>query len=239
MRNKFDRQLSQLNTELITMGALCEEAITNAVKYLTGNEEDCKHLCLDADRQIDKKERDIETLCLKLILQQQPVAKDLRVVSAALKMISDMERIGDQASDIVEIAPYVAKRGTLGETHIKEMAETVIQMVSESVESFVKMDLDIADLVMEHDNRVDDLFDRVKSELIKSIIGDQDDAETLMDLLMIAKYLERIGDHAENIAEWVIYSITGEHREGSGNTESMQVAGLPGVLDAESGGGLE
>lgn len=213
MRNKFDRQLSQLNTELITMGALCEEAITNAVKYLTGNEEDCKQLCLDADRQIDKKERDIETLCLKLILQQQPVAKDLRVVSAALKMISDMERIGDQASDIVEIAPYVAKRGTLGETHIKEMAETVIQMVSESVESFVKMDLDIADLVMEHDNRVDDLFDRVKSELIKSITGDQDDAETLMDLLMIAKYLERIGDHAENIAEWVIYSITGEHRK--------------------------
>lgn len=213
MRNKFDRQLSQLNTELINMGALCEEAITNAVKYLTGNEEDCKQLCLDADRQIDKKERDIETLCLKLILQQQPVAKDLRVVSAALKMISDMERIGDQASDIVEIAPYVAKRGTLGETHIKEMAETVIQMVSESVESFVKMDLDIADLVMEHDNRVDDLFDRVKSELIKSITGDQDDAETLMDLLMIAKYLERIGDHAENIAEWVIYSITGEHRK--------------------------
>lgn len=113
MRNKFDRQLSQLNTELVTMGALCEEAITNAVKYLTDNEENSKNMCLDADTQIDKKERDIETLCLKLILQQQPVAKDLRVVSAALKMISDMERIGDQASDIVEIAPYVAKKERL------------------------------------------------------------------------------------------------------------------------------
>ena len=212
MRNKFDRHLSQLNTELVTMGALCEEAITNAVTYLTGNEESSRQACLYADGQIDKKERDIETLCLKLILQQQPVAKDLRVVSAALKMISDMERIGDQASDIVEIAPFVAKRGTLGETHIKEMAEAVIKMVSESVDSFVRMDLDIACLVIEHDDLVDALFDRVKKELIKSITEGQDDAEALMDLLMIAKYLERIGDHAENIAEWVIYSITGEHR---------------------------
>ena len=227
MRNKFDRQLSQLNTELVTMGALCEEAITNAVKYLTDNEENSRIMCLDADRQIDKKERDIETLCLKLILQQQPVAKDLRIVSAALKMISDMERIGDQASDIVEIAPYVAKRGTLGETHIREMAEATIKMVSESVESFVRMNLDIAYLVIEHDNVVDDLFDKIKRELIKSIEEGQDDAEALMDLLMIAKYLERIGDHAENIAEWVIYSITGAHRRSSENEE-----------DNSSGGGM-
>lgn len=219
MRNKFDRQLSQLNTELVTMGALCEEAITNAVAYLTDNDDKSKNACLDADRQIDKKERDIETLCLKLILQQQPVAKDLRIVSAALKMISDMERIGDQASDIVEIAPYVAKKGTLGETHIREMAEATIKMVSESIESFVKMNLDIAYLVMEHDNVVDDLFDKVKRELIKSISDGQDDAEALMDLLMIAKYLERIGDHAENIAEWVTYSITGKHQKRSENME--------------------
>lgn len=219
MRNKFDRQLSQLNTELVTMGALCEEAITNAVKYLTDNDDNNKMMCLNADRQIDEKERDIETLCLKLILQQQPVAKDLRIVSAALKMISDMERIGDQASDIVDIAPYVAKKGTLGETHIREMAEATIKMVSESVESFVKMNLDIAYLVIEHDNIVDDLFDKVKKELIKSIAGGQDDAEALMDLLMIAKYLERIGDHAENIAEWVIYSITGMHQKKSKNKE--------------------
>ena len=214
MRNRFDRQLSQLNTELVTMGALCEEAITNAVKYLTDNKDDDKNMCLDADRQI-------ETLCLQLILQQQPVAKDLRIVSAALKMISDMERIGDQASDIVEIAPYVAKKGTLGETHIREMAEATIKMVSESVESFVQMNLDIAYLVIEHDNIVDDLFDKIKRELIKSISEGKDDTEALMDLLMIAKYLERIGDHAENIAEWVIYSITGAHREKKGKCEGV------------------
>lgn len=214
MRNQFDRQLSQLNTELITMGALCEEAITNAVKYLTDNDEYSKNACLDADRQIDKKERDIETLCLKLILQQQPVAKDLRIVSAALKMISDMERIGDQASDIVEIAPYIDKKGTLGETHIREMAEAVIKMVSESIESFVRMNLEAACLVIEHDNVVDGLFDNVKQELIKSIEAGHSDAQALVDLLMIAKYFERIGDHAENIAEWVIYSITGEHQKG-------------------------
>lgn len=211
MRNKFDRQLSQLNTELITMGALCEEAITNAVQYLTNGNENSKNACLDADHQIDKKERDIETLCLKLILQQQPVAKDLRIVSAALKMISDMERIGDQASDIVEIAPYLANKGTLGETHIKDMADATIKMVSESVDSFVKMNLNIASLVIEHDNVVDSLFDKVKQELIKSIAEGHRDAEALVDLLMIAKYFERIGDHAENIAEWVIYSITGKH----------------------------
>lgn len=214
MRNRFDRQLSQLNAELITMGALCEEAITSAVKYLTDDDENNKSACLDADRQIDKKERDIETLCLKLILQQQPVAKDLRIVSAALKMISDMERIGDQAADIVEIAPYIDKKGTLSETHIREMADATIKMVSESVDSFVKMDLKIAYLVIEHDNVVDGLFDKVKQELIRSIEMGHSDAGALMDLLMIAKYFERIGDHAENIAEWVIYSITGEHQKG-------------------------
>lgn len=213
MRNKFDKQLSQLNTELITMGALCEEAITNAVKYLTDNNAENKDACLNADRQIDRKERDIETLCIKLILQQQPVAKDLRMVSAALKMISDMERIGDQASDIVEIASYVTKSGIESETHIVDMANATIQMVSESIKSFVKMDTKIAYLVIEHDNLVDELFDKVKKELIKSIEEKHNNAEALIDLLMIAKYFERIGDHAENIAEWVIYSITGEHNE--------------------------
>ena len=221
MRNEFHKQLLQLNTELITMGALCEEAITYAVKYLTDNDENSKYACLDADRQIDKKERDIETLCIKLILQQQPVAKDLRVVSAALKMISDMERIGDQASDIAEIVPYVSKKGTLGETHIREMAEAAIKMVSESIESFVKMDLDIASLAIEQDNVVDALFDRVKGDLIKAITQGHNDAEALLDLLMIAKYLERIGDHAENIAEWVIYSITGNHLKRSESREDL------------------
>jgi len=219
MRNNFDKQLSLLNTELITMGALCEEAITNAVKYLTDSDGDSKNACLAADRQIDKKERDIETLCIKLILQQQPVAKDLRIVSAALKMISDMERIGDQASDIVEIAPYVAESGIESQTHIRDMADATIKMVSESIESFVQMNTEIAYVVIEHDNLVDELFDRVKNELVKSIAGGYSNAEALIDLLMIAKYFERIGDHAENIAEWVIYSITGKHREQSGGKE--------------------
>lgn len=212
MRNEFERQLARLNTELITMGALCEEAITNAVDYLSNNDADSRDRCLGADRQIDKKERDIEALCIKLILQQQPVARDLRAVSAALKMISDMERIGDQASDIVEIAPYVAKSGLKSEIQIKEMANATIKMVSESIESFVKMDMDIAKLVIKHDDVVDELFDKVKDELIKSISEGRGDAEALIDLLMIAKYFERIGDHAENIAEWVIYSITGDHK---------------------------
>ncbi len=215
MRNKFDRQLSQLNTELITMGALCEEAIINAVKYLTDSDEHSRDACLAADSQIDEKERDIEIFCIKLLLQQQPVAGDLRVVSAALKMISDMERIGDQASDIVEIAPYVVKSGIEGSTHIRDMADATIKMVSESVESFVKMDMDIAYQVMEHDNLVDELFDKVKDELIKSIAENGRNAEALIDLLMIAKYFERIGDHAENIAEWVVYSITGKHKNPS------------------------
>lgn len=213
MRNKFDRQLSQLNTDLITMGALCEEAITNAVKYLTDGDIESRNICLAADRQIDKKERDIETLCLKLVLQQQPVAKDLRTISAALKMISDMERIGDQASDIVEIAPYIEEKRILDETHIKEMATAVIKMVSGSVESLVKMNLDIAYFAIEDDNIVDRLFDNVKKELVQSITEGQNNAEALMDLLIITKYLERIGDHAENIAEWVIYSMTGKHQE--------------------------
>lgn len=212
MRNEFERQLARLNTELITMGALCEEAITNAVDYLSNNDADSRDGCLGADRQIDKKERDIEALCIKLILQQQPVARDLRTVSAALKMISDMERIGDQASDIVEIAPYVAKSGLKSEIQIKEMANATIKMVSESIESFVKMDMDIAKLVIKHDDVVDELFDKVKDELIKSISEGRGDAEALIDLLMIAKYFERIGDHAENIAEWVIYSLTGDHK---------------------------
>lgn len=222
MRNKFDKQLSQLNGELIIMGALCEEAITNAVKYMMDSRLEDKEACLNADRQIDEKERDIETLCIKLILQQQPVAGDLRTVSAALKMISDMERIGDQASDIAEIAHYVAKSGLESETHIKDMAEATIKMVSESIESFVKMDKNIAYLVIEHDSRVDELFDKVKEELIKSIAAGQSNAEALIDLLMIAKYFERIGDHAENIAEWVIYSITGKHPQSRQGKEESQ-----------------
>ena len=211
MRERFNRQLSQLNAELITMGALCEDAIASAVKYFTEGDENMKNYCIESDKQIDRKERDIETLCIKLILQQQPVATDLRVVSAALKMISDMERIGDQAGIIAEISEYVTKDYLGNNTHIIEMARATIKMVTDSIESFVKNNMDLAKAVIEHDNIVDELFYKVKSEVIEAISNGDSNAESLLDLLMIAKYFERIGDHAENIAEWVIYSITGKH----------------------------
>ena len=213
MRNRFDEQLNNLNNELITMGALCEEAISAAVKLLVDNDVKMKESVLDADKQIDQKERDIETLCMKLLMQQQPVASDLRTISSALKMISDMERIGDQASDIAEIAEYAYGSGMESETHIADMARATIQMVTDSIDSFVKKDVNLAHTVIEHDNTVDDLFDKVKGELISAIENKAANAEALIDLLMIAKYFERIGDHAENIAEWVIYSITGKHAQ--------------------------
>ncbi len=212
MRKKFDEQLRILNNELITMGALCEEAISSAVKYLIENDAAMKKNAIETEKQIDSKERDIENLCMRLLTLQQPVASDLRVISSALKMISDMERIGDQASDIAEIAEY-AQSDIRGITHIEDMARAAIKMVTESVESFVNKDENMARTVILHDNIVDDMFDRVKGELIDAIRKPNENAEALVDTLMIAKYFERIGDHAENIAEWVIYSITGEHAD--------------------------
>lgn len=213
MRNRFDMQLAELNRELITMGALCEEAIAGCSKYLIENDTAIKENVFEADRQIDRKERDIEALCMKLLLHQQPVARDLRTVSSALKMISDMERIGDQASDIAEIVQYVNDVGISAETHIADMARATIKMVTDSVESFVKKDITLAKSVIEHDEVVDNLFCDVKNELITAFKTEHENAEALLDLLMIAKYFERIGDHAENIAEWVIYSITGIHAD--------------------------
>ena len=213
MRNRFDGQLLRLNDELIIMGALCEEAISAAAKYLAEGDESLKENIIETDRQIDGKECDIEDLCMRLLLCQQPVAKDLRTVSSALKMISDMERIGDQASDIAEIAGFVTKSGIGSKVHIADMARATIKMVTESIESFVKKDVSAAESVIKHDDVVDGLFEEVKNELISAVKDETDNAEALIDLLMIAKYFERIGDHAENIAEWVIYSITGEHAE--------------------------
>lgn len=213
MRTRFDQQLNTLNSALTEMGALCEEAISSAVKYLINGNEEMRKQCTEADCEIDRIEREIEALCMKLLLQQQPVARDLRVISSALKIISDMERIGDQASDIVEISPYVKDKDIVNKTHITEMAEETIRMVTDSVDSFVKNDINLAHRAIERDDKVDDLFDRIKSELVNAVALKSEDAETLIDLLMIAKYLERIGDHAENIAEWVIYSITGKHED--------------------------
>ncbi len=213
MRNKFDEQLNNLNNELITMGALCEEAISSVIKLLIDNDLKMKENVIETDRQIDRKERDIETLCMRLLLQQQPVASDLRSISSALKMISDMERIGDQASDIAEMAEYANCSGLQSEIHIADMARATIGMLTDSIDSFVKKDVNMAYTVIKHDSIVDDLFDKVKGELISAIEQKSANAEALCDLLMIAKYFERIGDHAENIAEWVIYSITGKHAE--------------------------
>ncbi len=208
MRNRFDGQLAHLNDELTTMGALCEEAISGCVKYLTEGGDAMREAALEADRQIDQKERDIERLCMRLLLQQQPVATDLRVISSALKMISDMERIGDQATDITEIVEHINADAPVSKTHITDMANATIKMVTDSVESFVKKDISLAKSVIGQDDTVDALFDKVKGELIVAVREGKDSAEALIDLLMIAKYFERIGDHAENIAEWVIYSIT-------------------------------
>ncbi len=213
MRNRFDEQLELLNVELIRMGALCEDAISYASRTLTG-EGDFAEEVYKADREIDQKERDIESLCMRLLLQQQPVASDLRQVSSALKMISDMERIGDQASDIAEICGYIQNREAKSRVHIRDMAEATMKMVTKSIDSYVKRDLNIAKEVVLYDDVVDDLFGKVKQELI-GLLGQSGADEALgefcIDMLMIAKYFERIGDHATNIAEWVEYSITGIH----------------------------
>ena len=215
MRRQFDQQLALLNRELIEMGALCEEVIALASKALTEGDPALAARVAPLDTEIDQKERTIESLCLKLLLQQQPVAKDLREISAALKMISDLERIGDQAADIAELTRYIRMPEGVKRMHIAEMAQAVIGMVTDSVDSFVKRDLDLARSVYTSDDKVDALFEKVKQELIELIAADAKCGETGLDLLMVAKYLERIGDHATNVAEWVEYSLTGQHPSGN------------------------
>ena len=213
MRNRFDRQLSTLNDELIEMGSMIEKSIETAIKALVNQDVDLARHAIEADEEIDRQERIIEDLCLKLLLQQQPVAKDLRLISSALKMITDMERIGDHASDISEITialadqPYIKKL-----EHIQQMAKEAMIMLVGSIEAFVDKDLEKANEVIKRDDVVDDLFDKVKKELIQMIHENADKGEQAADLLMVAKYMERIGDHATNISEWVIFSITGEHK---------------------------
>ncbi len=213
MRNRFDRQLSTLNDELIEMGSMIEKSIETAIKALVNQDVDLARHAIEADEEIDRQERIIEDLCLKLLLQQQPVAKDLRLISSALKMITDMERIGDHASDISEITialadqPYIKKL-----EHIQQMAKETMIMLVGSIEAFVDKDLEKANEVIKRDDVVDDVFDKVKKELIQMIHENADKGEQAADLLMVAKYMERIGDHATNISEWVIFSITGEHK---------------------------
>ena len=224
MRVRFEEQLERLNIMLIDMGALCEEAIAYAVKALETGSDEMREKTFSTDEIIDDREREIENVCFKLLLQQQPVAKDLRLISSALKMISDMERIGDQASDIAEITKFIQPgKCEINHDHINIMAETAMQMVTESVDSFVRRDLDLANEVIATDDKVDKLFDEVKADLIAAVSDDKSCGEYFVDILMIAKYMERISDHAVNIAEWVIFSITGSHVANDERTEKERV----------------
>ena len=213
MRDFFQEQLKELHQELTKMGAACEEIIAMASHSLTGWDPELVKQVSKVGTQIDESERTIETICLKLLLRQQPVARDLRQISAAMKMITDMERIGDQAEDIVDLVPHMTVRADEKFPRIREMAKAAQQMVTEAVDAYVKQDLELARKVMAHDDIVDDYFNQVKQGIIDIIAANPGDGEYALDLLMIAKYFERIGDHCTNIAEWVEFSVTGEHKD--------------------------
>lgn len=212
MRNRFDRQLKELNEELVEMGTRIEKAIEDAVNAMVRQDVEKAKEIVAMDEEVDQMQREIEGLCYKLLLQQQPVARDLRLISAAMKMVTDMERIGDHASDISELtlmlegSPYQQNL-----EHIRQMAKETMVMLVKSIEAFVNKDLEQAEQVIRHDDIVDDLFMQAKRELISMINENVENGEQAADLLMAAKYFERIGDHAVNIAEWVIFSITGKH----------------------------
>lgn len=213
MRNRFDEQLFELNRELIEMGSMCEEAIASAVNALTEGDLELAEKVIKEGSAIDQMEREIENHCMKLLLHQQPVARDLRLISSALKMITDAERIGDQAEDIAEIVGHLKGRTMESMGHIEEMAKATIEMVNGSIDAFVEKNLDLARKVIAKDDVVDDYFSKAKSDIISYVANNPEEGEFALDILMIAKYLERIGDHAVNIAEWVIYCITGVHKE--------------------------
>lgn len=214
MRTRFDEQLAEMNNKLIKMGAYIEHSIAMAVKALIEQDKELAQSIIHSDTQIDEMEKEIESICLKLILHQQPIAKDLRLISTALKMITDMERIGDHAADISEITLFLADAVYIKKLeHIPLMAEATIQMVSQSIDAYVNKDLALASAVIKHDDVVDDLFVNMKKELLALIREDANNGEQALDFLMIAKYFERIGDHAVNIAEWAIFSLTGEHKD--------------------------
>ena len=212
MRNRFERELVVLNNELIEMGSMIEKSIETAINALINQDIELAKKAIEDDDEIDRQERDIENLCFKLLLQQQPVAKDLRLISSALKMITDMERIGDHAADISEITIALGNMPHIKRLeHIQQMAKETMVMLVGSVEAFVNRDMNKANSVIAQDDIVDKLFEKVKGDLIDMIHSDKNNGEQAANLLMVAKYLERIGDHATNISEWVIFSITGEH----------------------------
>ena len=214
MRSKFDEQLNRLNNSLIEMCRIVKQAIADADKALIEQDIDLAQKIISSDDEIDNKEKEIESLCLKLILLQQPVAHDLRLVSTALKIITDLERIGDHATDISEITIILSGRKYIKKLeHIPQMAEATMKMLTESIDAFVKKDLELAKQVMAYDDIVDNLFETVKKDLIELIQENPANGNQAIDLIMIAKYYERIGDHATNIAEWVEFSLTGMYKD--------------------------
>ncbi len=210
MRSVFDAQLEEVNIELIKMGSLCEEALKCSAKVLFDADTDSLIKTEELEREIDIKERSIEDLCVKILLHQQPVAKDLRVVSSAMKMIADMERIGDQAKDIAELGEIICKKDIVSEVHIRKMYELAAAMLRDSIDAFVTKNIELAESIEHKDDEVDKCFDNVKGELIELLKKENSDNVTCLDILMVAKYLERIGDHAVNISEWVVYAIEGK-----------------------------
>ena len=213
MRNLYQEQLQNLNQELTRMGAACEEIIDLAAKALTDYSPELEEKTKQVGAVIDESERTIETICLKLLLRQQPVASDLRKISAAMKMITDMERIGDQAEDIVDLVPKMEKGVEENNLQIQQMAKAAQYMVTEAVDAYVRQDLPTARVVMGYDDVVDNYFNEIKRAILGIIAAKPGEGEYALDLLMIAKYFERIGDHCTNIAEWVEFSVTGVHRE--------------------------
>ena len=212
MRNYYHQQLSQLNEELIRMGAACEEIIGLAAQALTDHSRSLEEKTQQVGAAIDESERTIENICLKLLLRQQPVARDLRQISAAMKMITDMERIGDQAEDIVDLIPKMTKGADEIDPRIRQMAASARYMVTEAVNAYVRQDLELARTVMNYDDVIDDYFNQVKGDILTMLAERKAGGEYALDLLMIDKYFERIGDHCTNIAEWVEFSVTGTHR---------------------------
>ena len=213
MRDYFQEQLEEMNRELTRMGAACEEIIAFAAQALTGWDDALAKKVSQVGAQIDESEHTIETICLRLLLRQQPVARDLRIISAALKMITDLERIGDQAEDIVELVPYMTRQAGHHYPEIQSMARAAQTMVTEAVDAYVRQDLALAHKVMADDDIVDGFFTQVKQGILELIARSPDEGEYALDLLMVAKYFERIGDHCTNIAEWVVFSMTGEHKD--------------------------
>lgn len=208
MRSKFDEQLNILNQKLIQMGQAIEKNIQEAIDALINQNVEKAKLIMTVDDEIDEMQREIENICFGLMIQQQPVAKDLRMITAAMKMVTDMERIGDHAVDISEMIEFLSERKQLDNVQtLKDMASEAVVMLIDSINAFTEKNVELAKDVIDHDDVVDALFVSVKTELIKLIAENPEVGEAGLDMLMIAKYLERVGDHATNIAEWVLYSL--------------------------------